>query len=61
MGVLMGFVPDGDSFFQRYGKWVLCALLSIGGIWMLIIALRGERRQTDRAVDQIGRGLMGGL
>lgn len=61
IGGLMGFVPDGDTFFRQYGKWMLCALLVAGGLWLLVIALRGNRSQTDKALDQISSGLTGGL
>jgi hypothetical protein len=60
-GVLMGFVPNGDTFFRQYGKWALCALLTVGGLWLVVIAVRGDRRQTDKTLDQMSGGLMGGL
>ena len=61
IGVLMGFVPEGDTFFRQYGKWVLCACLTLGGLWLLVIAVRGDRRQTDKTLDQMSSGLTGGL
>ena len=61
LGVLMGFVPDGDTYFRKYGKWTLCTLLIAGGLWLLIIAIRGDRRQTDKTLDRMSGGLMGGL
>lgn len=61
IGALMGLVPDGDTFFQQYGKWMFCAFLVIGGVWLLVIAIRGNRRQTDKTLDRMSSGWQGGL
>ena len=57
MGCLMRFVPDGETFFRQYGKWILCVAFVAGGLWLLFIGVRGDPRQIDKTLDQMSSGL----
>jgi hypothetical protein len=53
----MAFVPDGDTFFRRTGKWILASLLGLGAFWFAAIAVRGDARQIDKTLDEMSSGL----
>ncbi|MGV3754211.1 MAG: hypothetical protein ACO1QS_02370 [Verrucomicrobiota bacterium] len=57
LAVLMTFVPNGETFFRHTGKWLLAALLGLGGVWFAAVALRGDARQIDKTLDEMSSGL----
>lgn len=57
MAVLMACVPEGETFFRHTGKWIAFGITGVGGLWLAGIAVRGDARQIDKALDEMSSGL----
>ena len=46
-----------ERFFPFCAKWALGIGLVAGGIWFIVIGLRGDRKQVDKTLEETAGGI----
>ena len=57
LSLYLPFVPVRDNLVQIVCKWAVNVLFFVGGLGLIYIGMRGQRKQVDKAVEGLIRGL----
>ena len=57
LGCTLALVLPAEKPLQHCLKWVLSLLLAGAGLWLLVVACRGDRRQIEKTLDELRDGM----
>ena len=57
VSLYLPFVPVRDDLVQIVCKWAVNVLFFVGGIGLIYAGMRGQRKQVDKVVEGLIRGI----